>query len=233
MRHPSLRYCFDGCLIYIHHAIYHYENYFYDFLDYVNIYISFLTELNDMASNAFVALDFETANYKRTIICSVGMVKVIDNQLTETFYTLVNPKDYFSPQNIRIHGIHQSDVQDAPDFAYVYPYTLQFIDNLPVVAHNAAFDMSVLHASIQAANIQTPPMTYFCSYQLSKRTVASKRHGLKHMMSHFKLNFHGHHDALNDAKACAMITYRLLKHYPSLENVLQIYGKQLTDKDSL
>lgn len=44
-----------------------------------------------MADNAFVALDFETANGKRTSICSVGMVKVINNQITESFYTLVNP----------------------------------------------------------------------------------------------------------------------------------------------
>ena len=44
-----------------------------------------------MVQNAFVALDFETANSKRTSICSVGMVKVIDNQITESFHTLVNP----------------------------------------------------------------------------------------------------------------------------------------------
>ena len=42
-----------------------------------------------MSENAFVALDFETANGKRTSICSVGMVKVIDNQITESFHTLV------------------------------------------------------------------------------------------------------------------------------------------------
>ena len=42
-----------------------------------------------MVQNAFVALDFETANSKRTSICSVGMVKVIDNQITESFHTLL------------------------------------------------------------------------------------------------------------------------------------------------
>ena len=52
-----------------------------------------------MADNAFVALDFETANGKRTSICSVGMVKVINNQITESFYTLVNPFDYFTETN--------------------------------------------------------------------------------------------------------------------------------------
>ena len=186
-----------------------------------------------MMENSFVALDFETANYKRTSICSVGMVKVVANEIVETFYTLVNPNDFFAARNIEVHGIQAKDVQHSPNFAYVYPYMMQFIGDLPVVAHNAAFDMSVLHASIQAENLITPPMTYFCSYQLAKRTVSARRHGLKHMMSHFNLDFHGHHDALNDAKACAMITYRLLKHYPSVNNVLQVYGKQLTDKDML
>ena len=35
--------------------------------------------------NAFIALDFETANGKRTSICSVGMVKVVNNEIVESF----------------------------------------------------------------------------------------------------------------------------------------------------
>ncbi|MBI5974740.1 3'-5' exonuclease [Staphylococcus canis] len=182
---------------------------------------------------SYIALDFETANYKRTSICAVGMVKVVNHEITETFYTLVNPNDTFSPKNIDVHGIRPRDVRHAPIFSEVYPYMLQFIGDLPVVAHNAAFDMSVLHASLKAAHYDTPNIIYFCSYQLSKRTVNSHRYGLKYMMMFYGLDFHGHHDALNDAKACAMITYRLLKHYPSLKDVIQIYGKKLTDKDAL
>ena len=50
-------------------------------------------------------------------------------------------------------------------------------------------------------------------------------------MNHYHLDFHGHHDALNDAKACAMITYRLLlKHYDDLQSMLSIYGKILKIK---
>lgn len=183
-----------------------------------------------MNQNAFVALDFETANGKRTSICSVGMVRVIDNQITESFYTLVNPFDYFTETNINVHGIKPEDVEGAPSFEYVYPYMLQFIDQLPVVAHNAAFDMNVLHQSLKQLNIETPSMTYFCSYQLAKRTIDAYRYGLKHLMNHYKLDFHGHHDALNDAKACAMITFRLLKHYDDLPSMLNIYGKNLKDK---
>ncbi|UXR81902.1 3'-5' exonuclease [Staphylococcus sp. IVB6214] len=186
-----------------------------------------------MADNTFIALDFETANYKRTSICSVGMVKIVNHQLTESFHTLVNPNDFFSERNIQVHGIQQRDVLHAPAFNEVLPYMLDFITDFPVVAHNAAFDMSVLHASLKAAQIDTPDLTYFCSCQLARRTVSSRRYGLKHMMDFYGLDFHGHHDALNDAKACAMITYRLLKHYPDLQTVLNVYGKKLRDKDAL
>ena len=184
-----------------------------------------------MSNDAFIALDFETANGKRTSICAVGMVKVVNHQITESFYTLVNPNDYFSQQNIAVHSIHPEQVEDAPTFQTVYPYMLQFIGDLPVVAHNAAFDMNVLHESINAFGFDTPNMTYFCSLQLSRRTVENHRYGLNYMMQYYNLDFHGHHDALNDAKACAMITFRLLKHYDDLPSMLNIYGKDLKDKD--
>ena len=184
-----------------------------------------------MNDNAFVALDFETANGKRTSICSVGMVKVVNHEIVETFYTLVNPHDYFSQQNIAVHGIQHTDVVSAPTFAEVYPYMMQFIHHLPVVAHNASFDMTVLHESIKDIHCDTPALTYFCSLQLARRTVSNSRYGLNHMMQYYNLDFHGHHDALNDAKACAMVTFRLLKHYDNLQAMLNVYGKQLQDKD--
>ena len=91
--------------------------------------------------------------------------------------------------------------------------------------------MGVLHQSLKHLNIAVPSLTYFCSYQLARRTIKAYRYGLKHLMNHYNLNFHGHHDALNDAKACAMITYRLLKHYDSLQSVLQFHGKNLKDRN--
>lgn len=180
--------------------------------------------------SSFVALDFETANGSPESICSVGMVKVVDHQITENFYTLVNPKDYFSKFNIKIHKIDPSDVEDAPTFDVVFPYMMDFIGDLPVVAHNAKFDMNVLFKSLIKLNINIPDMNYFCSCVLARKTVDNHKYGLAPMMSYYNIDFNGHHHALNDAKACAIITYRLLKHYPDLDTVLSIYGKSLSDK---
>ncbi|MCD8875358.1 3'-5' exonuclease [Mammaliicoccus sciuri] len=180
--------------------------------------------------SSFVALDFETANGSPESICSVGMVKVIDHQIIETFYTLVNPEDYFSNINIKIHKIKPSDVTNSPTFDVVFPYMMDFIGTLPVVAHNAKFDMTVLFKSLIKHQIEIPELTYFCSCILARKTVNNHRYGLAPMMDYYNIDFKGHHHALNDAKACAIITYRLLKHYPDLDSVLSIYGKTLTDK---
>ncbi|KAA1037694.1 exonuclease domain-containing protein [Macrococcus equipercicus] len=176
----------------------------------------------------FIALDFETANGQPASICSVGMVKVQDNMMTETFYTLVNPETYFSKGNIAVHGIKPEDVTDAPLFPEVYQHMLDFIGELPVVAHFARFDMNVLYASIERYNLDMPTLKYFCSCNMARKTVKNHSYSLKNMMAYYNLDFHGHHHALNDAKASAMITVRLLKSYPSLDDYLKKNGSYLS-----
>ncbi|GGB10512.1 hypothetical protein GCM10007190_18170 [Macrococcus hajekii] len=171
--------------------------------------------------NEFIALDFETANGQPASICSVGMVKVQGNMMTETFYTLINPETYFSKGNIAVHGIRPEDIEDAPTFPEVFPYMMDFIGDLPVVAHFARFDMNVLYQSIERYELDIPQLPYFCSCNMARKTVKNHSYSLKNMMQFYNLDFHGHHHALNDAKASAMITLRLLKHYDSLEDYLK------------
>lgn len=178
--------------------------------------------------NEFIALDFETANGQPASVCSVGMVKVQGNMMTETFYTLVNPETYFSKGNIAVHGIKPEDVVDAPIFPDVFPHMMDFIGDLPVVAHFARFDMNVLYQSIERYNLELPTMPYFCSCNMARKTVKNHSYSLKNMMKFYDLDFHGHHHALNDAKASAMITLRLLKHYDSLEDYLKRHRSYLS-----
>lgn len=178
--------------------------------------------------NDFIALDFETANGSAASVCSVGMVKIIDNMMIETFYTLVNPETRFSESNIQVHGIRPEDVTGAPTFETVFPHMMDFIGNLPVVAHFATFDMNVLYQSITRYKQDMPTLTYFCSCVMARQTVKTRSHSLKNMMKYFNIDFKGHHHALNDAKACAMITVRLLKHYDSLEDYLKKNKKYLS-----
>ena len=40
----------------------------------------------------FAAIDFETANSERSSVCSVGVVIVRDGEITDSFYSLIQPE---------------------------------------------------------------------------------------------------------------------------------------------
>jgi DNA polymerase III epsilon subunit-like protein len=45
----------------------------------------------------FAAIDFETANFERTSVCSVGVVVVRDGKKVDDFYSLIHPEpDYYN-----------------------------------------------------------------------------------------------------------------------------------------
>ena len=69
----------------------------------------------------FAAIDFETANGKRTSVCSVGVVVVRGGEVVDTFYRLIRPRpNFYSHFTTAIHGLRYEDTADAPDFASVW-----------------------------------------------------------------------------------------------------------------
>ena len=40
----------------------------------------------------FAAIDFETANYERSSVCSVGVVIVRNGEIVDSFYSLIQPE---------------------------------------------------------------------------------------------------------------------------------------------
>ena len=97
----------------------------------------------------FVAIDFETANYEPTSICSVGLVVVRGGEITQRMHRLVCPEpDYYIRRfSEQVHGIYPADTCGAPTFDAVWNEIVPWVEGLPFVAHNKAFDERVLRAA--------------------------------------------------------------------------------------
>jgi DNA polymerase-3 subunit epsilon len=83
-----------------------------------------------------------------------------------------------------------------------------------VVAHNAAFDMTVLRTTLDAHGIQFTPFEYFCSVSMARKVWPGHRsYGLAAMCG-----LHGiplqHHRAGNDAAATAELVLRAIGRQP-------------------
>ena len=170
----------------------------------------------------FTAIDFETANAGRDSVCAVGLVMVENGQVVARRLQLIRPEPcWFDPFNVSIHGISAADVVDAPTFPQFWPRLWPQVSG-PLVAHNAAFDMSVLRYVLDRSGLQYPDTDYFCTRVIAR--LAWPRHptyALNHIADVLGIAFQ-HHDAEEDAYACALIAVAACKQL----NVPSLYGLQ-------
>ena len=162
-----------------------------------------------------VAIDFETANYSELSICSVGIVVFENDQIADTFYSLVRPpKGYgwFRPDWITdCHGISHTDVYNAAEFPAVAPEIFARLSAADVVvAHNARFDMRVLRRIVDHFNLPCPVCDYLCTLTLSRRVWPGlKAYSLDVLAAHIGHQF-DHHKAQSDAEAAGRILLAMM-----------------------
>lgn len=161
----------------------------------------------------FVAIDFETANWQRSSVCSVGIVIIREGKIQHEIYRLIRPyPNFYNRKNTEIHGLSYADTAQAAPFPEVWKEIAPLIEGLPLVAHNSAFDEGCLKAVFQVYNMSYPGYIFYCTYRASRRVFGKElpNHQLQTVSSHCGYNLTAHHHALADAEACAQIALRIL-----------------------
>ena len=178
----------------------------------------------------FIAIDFETANQQPSSICSVGVVMVRDGQVVDSFYSLIQPEpNYYNYWCQRVHGISESDTDDAPVFSKVWQQLEERIADvffpdrdlddmryqiaaIPFVAHNARFDEGCLKAVFRTYQMDYPDYRFYDTLTASRRQFGQSlpNHQLHTVAAACGYDLKNHHHALADAEACAAIALYLL-----------------------
>lgn len=176
---------------------------------------------------SFVAIDFETANSFRGSPCAIGLVKVVDGNIHSEYSTLVKPPhgfDNFDGFNVSIHGITAQLVKDKPRFGDLWPEIQKFIGSLPLVAHNAGFDMGVLREALRVSDISWPSIYYACTMVMSRKMYSITSHSLPFVVEASGLSWDEelHHEAQYDALMAAGIAIAMarLNQCDSLDELL-------------
>ena len=161
----------------------------------------------------FAAIDFETANYERTSVCSVGVVIVRNGEIVDSFYSLIQPEpNYYNYWCTEVHGLCHKDTDDAPVFPYVWKKIEPLIEGLPLVAHNKTFDEGCLKAVFRCYQMDYPEYRFFCTCRASRRHFGKllPNHQLHTVAEACGYHLENHHHALADAEACAWIARKIL-----------------------
>jgi DNA polymerase III subunit epsilon len=161
----------------------------------------------------FTAIDFETANRSRSSICSIGIAIVENGKLRKTEHILIKPTpNYYDGFNTFLHGIADRHTKDKKTFREQWKNLKPFFHNQTIIAHNAAFDCSVLRFTLDTARLAYPDLDYHCTYRLAQKTVSLSSHRLHDVSNHFKIKLK-HHNAESDARASALIALKLCENH--------------------
>ena len=168
----------------------------------------------------FVAIDFETANFTQSSICSVGIVIVKDGEIVDNFYSLVRPiPNYYNERCSEVNGMCYDDTCEEREFPEVWADAQRKIHvyfpfmedgEVPFVAHNKAFDESCLRAVFAAYDLAYPDYDFECTLLKSRKVWPEGHHNLDIIANYCGYDLTNHHHALADAEACAVIAMQIL-----------------------
>ena len=163
---------------------------------------------------SFAAIDFETATSQRYSACAVGMVVFEQGAPISRLRRLIRPPgNRYDPFNTWIHGIGPSDTLNCPPFPEVWDQVAGMLDGRLVVAHNTAFDMSVLRRSAEHYGYEPEPFPFACTYRIARSAMPEAGSwALDIMANEFGIPL-AHHDPLSDAEAAGMLWLALSRRF--------------------
>jgi len=96
--------------------------------------------------STYCVLDLETTGFspKTEKITEVGIMKIKNGEVIDSFSCFVNPEKPIPPKVVEVTNITDDMVKDAETIDKVFPKILEFIDGSILVAHNARFDIGFL-----------------------------------------------------------------------------------------
>jgi len=163
----------------------------------------------------FTAIDFETATSDRNSACAIAIVTVENGKITDEYYTLIQPPgNEYNWHCIQVHGITEKDTENAPTFAQIYPEIKKRMQGKTVVAHNESFDRTVLQQTMAFYHLDYAELNlserWECTMQICRKSNKYPSAGLAECcrIENIELN---HHNALSDARACALLYLRNYK----------------------
>ena len=172
-----------------------------------------LTLLND----TYVVFDLETTGlYPNSgdIMIEIGAVKISNGNIVDRFDKLINPGKDLNEEIIKITGIDNEMLKGKRSEEEVLKDFMEWVGNIPMVAHNAKFDISFVDMAYSKYNLGTLKNTVIDTLGLSRYLESKERyHNLATLVKRYDIpwNEDKHHRADYDSEGTALIFLKMLQ----------------------
>lgn len=201
-----------------------------------------------MLNEEFVVFDFETTGFNAAAgdsIIEIGAVKLRNGEILERYDELINPGKELPKKIVEITNITDDMLKDKATEEEAVKRFVEWVGDLPMVAHNATFDCSFLEMAYKKYNLGEFKNPVIDTLELS-RTMDSgySRHSLAVLAKRYDIlksekNPNGfwdeslHHRGDYDAEGTALIFHKMMKKLEGLNIEKMTDLDKLVDKDEI
>ncbi len=179
-----------------------------------------------------VVFDVETTGLNKNTdrLTEIGAVKIKNGEIVDRFNTFVDPEKPIPAEITKLTGIDQSMVTGAPRENEAVSAFLDFAEGLPLVAHNASFDVSFLRSVFSRFPELSRKLPFIDTVILSRSLYPElKSHKLDKVAEFLEVGDFNHHRACDDAEVLGKIYLKMretlkekgIQNYEELNTGLQ------------
>ncbi len=178
-------------------------------------------------SMSFVAFDTETTGLWAPVhrIVELGAVKFrLGERSHQSFQSLINPMREIPADVVRVHGITDEMVRNAPAADPVLREFLDFCGSDTVlIAHNAPFDISFVGCELDRAGLTPRDNPVLDTVDICHRFIPGlPSYSLIALVKHLGIAAEQDHRALSDAHLVRQVFERAAAGFPRIESRAQL-----------
>ena len=178
-----------------------------------------LQKLLEFFPEGLIAIDLETTGLSPLVdrIIEIAAIKVTKEGISR-YETLIKPDIHIPAHTTDIHHITDQMVVNSPKLIEILNEFNEFLGEMPIVAHNAKFDLGFIVMGIQREKLQLSSALIYCSCKMARITHKEIiNHKLATLVKELNIPLVNHHRALDDAYASLMIFIKGLERIKVLD----------------
>jgi len=172
-----------------------------------------------MIISDYIAIDLETTGIRlsKDKIIEVGLLKVKDSHIIDTFSCVINPDMQVDDKILELTKISKNELENAKRIHEVINHIVDFCEEYVLLGHNTIFDYSFVKKEANRAGLEFEKRG-IDTYKLCKKVLPENvRKNLTEACNYFGIERKNSHRAFSDAYYTHVLFQEIIKKFKTLE----------------
>ena len=172
-----------------------------------------------MIISDYIAIDLETTGIRlsKDKIIEVGLLKVKDSHIIDTFSCVINPDMQVDNKILELTKISENELENAKRIHEVINHIVDFCEEYVLLGHNTIFDYSFVKKEANRAGLEFEKRG-IDTYKLCKKVLPENvRKNLTDACGYFGIERKNSHRAFSDAYYTHVLFQEIIKNFKTLE----------------